>query len=236
MDSRYYLDCNIHLFVGVLIVLIGVSCSSSQKTTPQVPVEDLPQILRESRSRPDTMRNDPSDDVKLTYESNGTSVTIPIDPQRQDFILELEGLSRKGAMEESEKEKANAKQKKQQQVNRSTHRADSTIMQDSLVQAEMAKQIRKVLKNFRRAQNLFYQKDYRGALEMVNRSLEVQRTADALGLKGTIFFMRDDISSAKYYWNKAVQMDPEIPVPNIPELETFIQEIKATEDQQEAEE
>jgi tetratricopeptide (TPR) repeat protein len=201
-----------------------------------VPVEDLPQILREARPQDDTTRNDPSDDVKLKYEGNGTSVTIPIDPQSQDFILELKGLERQGGPEKSDKPKVQAEQKKQKQVNKRVRRPDSTINQDSLVQAQVAEKIKQVLKDFRRAQNLFYRKDYKGALEMVNRSLETQRTADALGLKGTIFFMRDDISSAKYYWNKAVQMDPEIPVPNIPELETFINEIKATEDQQEAEE
>lgn len=243
MDLKYCCDFKIHLFVGVLAILICTSCSTPEKTqTPQVPVEDLPQILQEARPQVDTTTNDPSDDLKLKYRNNSTSVTIPIDPQSQDFVLELKGLDQgpRGLMGQNADSTRQVQQGKRSQprdnrTNR-TSRPDSTIMQDSLVQAKMAENIKQVLKDFRRAQDLFYRQDYEGALDMVNRSLETQRTADALGLKGSIFFMMDKISSAKYYWNKAVLMDPEIPVPNIPELETLIQDIKETEDREEAKE
>lgn len=204
MESRYYCDCSLYIVGCLCTALLFGSCATPQQSA-QIPVEDLPQILREVKQTPpiDTTSNE--DDVKLQYSNESTNVTIPINPQNQDFILELEGLQK----EEPE--------------------PDSVSLQDSLVQKKMAQKIKQVLRDFRRAQDLFYREDYKGAMERINSSLETQQTADALGLKGTIFFMRDNISSAKYYWNKAVQMDPEIPVPDIPELESLIKEIKATE-------
>lgn len=226
MDLRYCFDYNfvILLVFGAVVVFMSCSSSKNMKEQASVPVEDLPQIVREaSRPQSDSTKQSSKNDVKLRYKNKSTSVTIPIDPDKQDFVLELNGV------EQSQ----SAKKGKGKQRPRSA-RADSAILQDSLVQATMAKKIKRVLKNFRRAQDLFYRENYDEALRMVSKSLEIQRTADALGLKGSIFFVQDDMSSAKYYWNQAVQMDPEIPVPNIPELDSLIREIKATEDQEEA--
>jgi tetratricopeptide (TPR) repeat protein len=197
------------LLIGLLVVI--VSCSGSKETTNSIPVEDLPKILREaSNAGQDSAEQQSSEPMTLNYKNESTDLTIPIDPQGQDFVLELEGVK---AQEEEP--------------------ADSLALQDSVVQERMAEKIKEVLKTFRRAQNLFYRQDYKGAMEMVDESLELQETADALGLKGTIYFMRDDLSSAKYYWNKAVQMDPEIPVPDIPELESLIEDIKDSEETEE---
>lgn len=236
MDLKYFCDCKMSLAIGALAFLFCVSCSSSKEAqAPQVPVEDLPQILRASGPQTDTTRNESEEEVTLSYKNKSTSVTIPIDPNKQDFILELKGLERADNTDETEQAEAaedeQERDDREQAEDTRRSRPDSTVMEDSLVQANMAKKIRQVLKDFRKAQDLFYRQDYKGALDMVNRSLETQPTSDALGLKGTIFFMQDDISSAKYYWNRAVEMDPDIPVPNIPELDSFIRDIKSTEDQ-----
>lgn len=220
MDLRYYSDYRIWIFLTFFIGLTCTSCSSSKETaSSQVPVEDLPDILREVSNTPaDTMERDKNEPVTLNYENKSTSISIPIDPNQQEFVLELKGL----------KEENKEKNEEQSKI--------TNAQQDSLNQEEMAKKIKQVLKDFRKAQDLFYREDYKGAMERVNQSLETQETADALGLKGTIFFMRDNMSSAKYYWNKAVDMDPDIVLPDIPEVRSMIEQIKATEDQEEAEE
>lgn len=216
MDLRYYCEYKVWMFIAVFAGLFYTSCSSSQETAnSQIPAEDLPNILREAANAPaDTMRGSRSKPVTLNYENKSTSISIPIDPTQQEFVLELKGLK-----------EGNEPQ------------GDTTTAQrDSLNQEEMAKKIKQVLKDFRKAQDLFYREDYKGAMERINQSLETQETADALGLKGTIFFMRDNMSSAKYYWNRAVDMDPDIVLPDIPEVRSMIEQIKATEDQEEAEE
>lgn len=223
MVSWFNFDFSLAKLAGVFLAALCISCSSSKEAQEtEIPASESTQILEEqSESQKDTTSKKNNDKVKLRYKSKNTDVTIPIDPENQEFVMELKGLERQKdtsqvASQEPQKESP-----------------DSTILKDSLVQATMAKNIKQVLKDFRRAQNLFYREDYEGALEMVNRSLETQKTADALGLKGSIYFMQDDMSSAKYYWNEAVKMNPDIPVPNIPELESLIKEIKATEDQEE---
>lgn len=217
MDLRYYCEYKIWMFIAVFVGIVCTSCSSSQETAnSHIPAEDLPNILREVANAPaDTIQENRNEPVTLNYANKSTSISIPIDPKEQEFVLELKGLKKEN--EEPEDTTENA-------------------LQDSLNQEEMAKKIKQVLKDFRKAQDLFYREDYKGALERINQSLETQETADALGLKGTIFFMRDNMSSAKYYWNRAVDMDPDIVLPDIPEVRSMIEQIKATEDQEEAEE
>lgn len=238
MDLKYCCDYKLSLAIGVLAFLFCISCSSSKEARAlEETEEDPPQILQESGEQTDSTRDESAKEVVLNYENESTSVTIPIDPQQQDFILELEGLDRgNGDAESDDTEAAEEEQEKddaEQEQKTDSARPDSTVKQDSLAQANSAEQIKQVMKYFRRAQDLFYRQEYESALEMVNRSLETQPTADALGLKGTIFFMQDNMTSARYYWNRAVEMDPEIPVPDIPELDSIIEDIKATEDQEE---
>jgi len=220
MELKYYYDCSnpVRFIVTGLLVVLLASCTGSQETTTKssIPVDKLPEILRSAQADKDTTKSS-KESVKLRYKNKTTDVTIPIDPQKQDFVLELEGVERKD--DDSSKDTARS--------------AAATAKRDSVFKKRMAKNIKTVMRNFRRAQDLFYKQDYKGAMEKVNASLEVQETADALGLKGSIFFMRDNLSSAKYYWNKAVEMDPDIPVPDIPALESLIRDIKDGEESQE---
>jgi len=217
MELKSYYDCSnpvVFILTGFLMIFFA-SCSGSQETTkPSVPVDELPEILRSAQSNQDTAKSSKKD-MKLRYNNKSTDVTIHIDPQKQDFVLELKGVERQDTDKDSAKTGGNKAKR------------------DSVFEKRMAKNIRKVMRNYRRAQDLFYREDYKGAMEKVNTSLEVQETADALGLKGSIFFMRDNLSSAKYYWNKAVKMDPDIPVPDIPALESLIRDLKDGEESQE---
>ena len=65
----------------------------------------------------------------------------------------------------------------------------------------------------------------------MNESLRVQETADAYGLKGTIYFMLNRKSATRENWDKAVKMNPDIMIPNIPELEDIIKDIKGDTEQ-----
>ncbi|MDA1126977.1 MAG: hypothetical protein O3C06_08505, partial [Bacteroidetes bacterium] len=103
---------------------------------------------------------------------------------------------------------------------------DSIVVIDSSIVQSRAKDIQMLLTNYRKAQDLFYLGEYRQSLGFIDKTLEIQETADAYALKGTIFFMLENITAARANWNRAVQMDPNIPIPSIPELETLIQEIR----------
>jgi hypothetical protein len=79
-----------------------------------------------------------------------------------------------------------------------------------------AVEMRQIMRDFRKAQDAFFKKEYEAALEAVNRSLLTLETADALALKGSIYYVMKNIPKAKTYWAKAVKLDPEIVVPEIP--------------------
>lgn len=138
--------------------------------------------------------------ITVTYKNQSSNIQINLDPNKDQFYLDLRGMA------PSEK--------------------DSIVVADSSMIKNRAQDIQSLLTNYRKAQDLFYLGEYREALEQVDSTLEIQETADAYALKGTIFFMMENITAARANWNRAVQLDPNIPVPSIPELESLIDEIR----------
>jgi tetratricopeptide (TPR) repeat protein len=153
------------------------------------------------RSSANTTDDGPSSEViTVNYLNESSNIQIKLDPSKEQFYLDLRG------MRPADK--------------------DSVVVIDSSLVQSRAKDIQSLLSNYRKAQDLFYLGEYRQSLEFIDKTLEIQETADAYALKGTIFFMLENITAARANWNRAVQMDPNIPIPSIPELETLIQEIR----------
>lgn len=153
------------------------------------------------RSSANTTDDGPSNEViTVNYLNESSNIQIKLDPSKEQFYLDLRG------MRPADK--------------------DSVVVIDSSLVQSRAKDIQSLLSNYRKAQDLFYLGEYRQSLEFIDKTLEIQDTADAYALKGTIFFMLENITAARANWNRAVQMDPNIPIPSIPELETLIQEIR----------
>ena len=138
--------------------------------------------------------------ITVNYLNESSNIQIKLDPSKEQFYLDLRG------MRPADK--------------------DSIVVIDSSIVKSRAKDIQMLLTNYRKAQDLFYLGEYRQSLDFIDKTLEIQETADAYALKGTIFFMLENITAARANWNRAVQMDPNIPIPSIPELETLIQEIR----------
>jgi tetratricopeptide (TPR) repeat protein len=138
--------------------------------------------------------------ITVNYLNESSNIQIKLDPSKEQFYLDLRG------MRPADK--------------------DSIVVIDSSIVQSRAKDIQMLLTNYRKAQDLFYLGEYRQSLDFIDKTLEIQETADAYALKGTIFFMLENITAARANWNRAVQMDPNIPIPSIPELETLIQEIR----------
>ncbi len=138
--------------------------------------------------------------ITVNYLNESSNIQIKLDPSKEQFYLDLRG------MRPADK--------------------DSIVVIDSSIVQSRAKDIQMLLTNYRKAQDLFYLGEYRQSLDFIDKTLEIQETADAYALKGTIFFMLENITAARANWNRAVQMDPNIPIPSIPELETLIQDIR----------
>ena len=143
--------------------------------------------------------------IIVSYKNASSNIQISLDPNQDEFYLDLKGIT--------------------------PNEKDSIIIIDSTLIKKRAIDIQTLLSSYRRAQDLFYLGEYRDALAEVDKTLEIQETADAFALKGTIFFLMENPIAARANWNKAVQIDPYIPVPSIPELETLINEIREVREQ-----
>ena len=176
----------------------SVSNNSTNESTNSNPraLSNLPRVTNSVSAD-----NSPSEEIiTVNYLNESSNIQIKLDPSKEQFYLDLRGM---------------------RPVDK-----DSIIVIDSSLVQNRARDIKSLLTNFRKAQDLFYIGDYKKSLEFVDKTLEIQETADAYALKGTIFFMLENITAARANWNRAVQMDPNIPIPSIPELETLIQEIR----------
>lgn len=174
--------------------------SSSAGIMPETPAEDSSSLVREEAGESRV-----SNSIKVIYKNKNTDLEVTLDPNKEDFFLDLSGMS------PAEK--------------------DTIIIADSTLIKQRAVDMQKLLSSFRAAQDLFYKGEYNEALLKVNESLRVQETADAYGLKGTIYFMLNRKLATRENWDKAVKMNPDIMIPNIPELEDIIKDIKGDTEQ-----
>lgn len=137
--------------------------------------------------------------ITLNYANESSGIEINLDPNEDEFYLDLKG------MEPAKK--------------------DTVIIADSTLIKQRDDDIREVLSKFRQAQDLFYLDEYTEALRLLNETLEIAETADAYALKGTIHFMMGNRNATRQNWNRAVQINPDLPIPSIPELEDIIEDI-----------
>lgn len=194
--SRYY------RLAIVFLVLIFIGCKSSQNLSTEPPETTSEETRTAQEERTSTVPEDePNPDaIIVTYKNRSSNIQLKLDPSKDQFYMDLSGMT--------------------------PQEKDSVIVKDSTLIQNRAVDIQTLLTSFRKAQDLFYVAEYKDALAEIDKTIEIQETADAYALKGTIFFMMENITAARANWNKAVQMDPNIPVPSIPELETLIEDIR----------
>lgn len=79
--------------------------------------------------------------------------------------------------------------------------------------------VEKALRMLILAQNAFYVRDYEGALNNINQSLEFFKTAQGYALKGSIQYFKGDRIEAVKSWRLALRYDPDIYIPTLEELD-----------------
>lgn len=156
------------------------------------------QFIQELRKANEEKQNR-NESITLNYANESSGIEINLDPNEDEFYLDLTG------MEPAEK--------------------DTVVIADSTLIKQREDDIREVLSKFRQAQDLFYLDEYTEALRLLNETLEIAETADAYALKGTIHFMMGNSNATRQNWNRAVQINPDLPIPSIPELEDIIEDI-----------
>ncbi len=208
MDYSMFLGFKKYLFfIGVSVLMAG--CTTSQQATNgqqngEVETPATP-VTGSNTKNTEKANEEAVNSIKITYKNRNTDLVLSLNPNKENFFLDFKGMS------PAEK--------------------DTIIIADSTLIKKRATDIQALLAAFRQAQDLFYLGEYNEALIKINESLRIQETADAYGLKGTIYFMLNRKSATRENWNKAVQLNPNILIPNIPELEDIIKDIKGGPEQ-----
>lgn len=203
------------LFGGLCLTLTFLGCksaetaadsntASSQGADTTQPAENTGGVDSSKPGVNTTESNTVKTGITITYRNQSSDVQVVLDPSKERFFLDLGGVT------PAEK--------------------DTLVIADSTLIKNRANDIQKLLKSYREAQDLFYLEEYEEALTKVNETLRIQETADAYALKGTIYFMMDNLSATRLNWNRAVRLNPDLPIPSIPELEEIIREIKGGND------
>ena len=193
--------CNFkHIGITLLVfaMVTAQGCMTPEQTTNNNGSRNYTlEELRELNeiNRPSAGQND---HIVLNYRNESSGIEISLDPDQDEFFLDLSG------MQPAEK--------------------DTVVIADSTLIKQRDDDIRAVLSKFRKAQDLFYLEEYTEALRLLNETLEIAETADAYALKGTIHFMMGNQNATRENWNLAVQINPDLPIPSIPELETIIRD------------
>lgn len=192
-------DSKLIAYFILLITFVVSGCKSSENVSSDTP-QNLARAEQEEVASDIPQETSSGEAVVVTYRNSSSNIQIKLDPSKDQFYMDLSGMT--------------------------PVEKDSVVVKDSTLIKNRAIDIQALLSSYRKAQDLFYLGEYRQALEEVDKTIEIQETADAYALKGTIFFMLENITAAQANWTRAVQMDPNIPVPSIPELETLIEEIR----------
>lgn len=66
------------------------------------------------------------------------------------------------------------------------------------------------------AQRSFYARNFQAALFHINKAAEIKATPDVLALRGSIHLAVGETQKFLENWRLALQMDPDLPIPNVP--------------------
>ena len=73
------------------------------------------------------------------------------------------------------------------------------------------------------AQQKSFNGEYEEALFLINQALRIKETPDALALKGSIYFGLGSTENFVIFWIRALELDPDIPLPPSP---VIVQELR----------
>lgn len=187
------------ILTGLFAVALIQGCAPSEPISNNANTQENRGSLNDLRNIEQSQNQTKSDQIILNYANESSGIQISLDPDSDQFYLDLKGMK--------------------------PAKKDTVFIADSTLIKQRTSDIQQVLAKFRQAQDLFYLDEYTEALRLLNETLEIAETADAYALKGTIHFMMGNRNATRQNWNRAVQLNPDLPIPSIPELEEIIEDI-----------
>lgn len=170
----------------IISLLFSVALCEKANTTPAV----------------QAVETDSTAPLKIRFNTANGGIEYRLNPEDQDIYITVNTKS----VTNSEFESLNNDSSNTDKDNE--HNLVDSIALSKMTSKELTE---KVLANLRKAQEAFYKNDYDQALEYTNKSLDLKKTAEGFALEGSIYYMQDKLQEAQISWNKALQINPDIP-------------------------
>lgn len=154
--------------------------------------------------------------VRVKVKDKGQELEFNVDPSYVDVNLEMKrDTSEQQAKPNLNQEQQSVKPKQQKDISQADREELLKYIESSISSLQRSKDVikeipKEVLDDLYLAQKLFYKKQYREALKVVQRSLSKQETAIGCSIEGSLYFVLGDIDAAISSWNRALELDPNL--------------------------
>ena len=206
------------LALGMVSTLF-VACGGSAHSPQAEPMTTRHENTNRSDAVKDGSGNGPGT-LKFHFANKKSEAQMELDLNSTDVYLEMSGANAQDSLgnlnsKSSEKKGETASKSSGEPPSKGTKEKAAGDKSEPSPEEDPAANKEditgKVLAGIRRAQELFYQKQYTQALEMVKQSLDAQPTAEGHALAGSIYYMLGQNKPARTQWQEALQLNPDMP-------------------------
>lgn len=164
-----------------LMLLLLLAAGCAKKSTPEAEVAPARRTLVQKKG-PEPLR--------IKYSNQTTQMDLALEME-DEVIVDMRGM----------------------RLDSTQVVADSAVLanQEQEQQARQLLGVQRALKNYRMAQEALLRKQYDKAMLYIDACLLEGETAEALAFKGSVFYLQGNKTEAKKLWQKARQLDPDMP-------------------------
>ncbi|MGL1936904.1 MAG: hypothetical protein OCD01_17890 [Fibrobacterales bacterium] len=161
--------------------------------------------------------NEENKQLTIRYSNQSTSIKMEVDPFDEDLYIDMRGgmhskqsISARTNSVDTVYQISQSDEKSQGQPQGAQRPIPNSEVQQNMQNMKPQQMNNSVLAHIRRAQDSFYKKQYEDAIEAVNQSLQIQKTAEGYALMGSIYYMMDEIPWAITQWRNALELNPDM--------------------------
>ena len=147
--------------------------------------------------------------LQVRFKQNDTEVEMMLDPSMTNLVLDLKrSKDVEFDVQHGDSMITQHNRDKPGRYGKSTSPADSLHVSKFDNDEDLTDDI---IREIQLAQQLFYDKDFEGALKVLNQSIAKKPTASAYALGGSIHFFNGEMDQAVQAWESALNINPQIP-------------------------
>lgn len=188
--------------VALSVVLILSGCASSRRS--EVP-EGAASTVR-------VKKVNSFSEMNISFKTDRGMITYEVNPDDEDIFITMKGgnaIIDTGTAVDMPLELPQSKASGQMQGTGGTGNTEESKLEQNL--PDDVDRTDEVLALIRKAQELFYKKEYEEALKTVDQAIAIKGTAEGHALKGTVYYMLGENGRAEKSWKAALKINPDMP-------------------------